>query len=177
LETKLTNQGHGVQADAAARFRDDLLNRYGASGTPGVKLTSEQIRNIRNDIGDIAFPGGGQKPKGARAAQSDIYNQVNEAIEEVAKQTQGVDTAAFKARNRQIATLLPTQKALASRAGSAADREISTFQRAKEGVRGAATRINRGMRYGAEKSGGDNAGLMLSPAAAAAQLLLNGGQQ
>lgn len=175
LEAQLNQQGRGVAADAVARVRDDWIKRYG--GTPGAKLTSEQIRNIRNDLGDVAFPGGGKKPKGARLAEGAIYDELNAAIEDVAGMTSGVDVAAFKARNRQISTLLPVQKSLGSRVSSAADREISPLKRAREGVSNAATRVGRGLRYGAEETGGDDAGLMFSPAASAAYHLLQGGRQ
>lgn len=177
LESKLNQQGRGVAADAAARFRDDLVNRYGVGGTAGVRLTSEQIRNIRNDIGDLAFPGGGAQPKGARAALGDIYNEVNGAIEDVAGMTQGVDAAAFKARNRQISSLIPVQKALGSRVAATADLEPSMFGRIKNAASNATTRLNRAARYGAEQRGADNPGLMLSPASVAAQYLLNGGNE
>lgn len=173
LEGQFNKQGRGVAADAVARVREDWTKRYGSEF--GSKLTAEQIRNIRNDLGDIAFPGGGKRPKGARRAEGAIYDELNAAIEEVAAATEGVDVDAFRARNRQISTLLPVQKALGSRASSAADRELSTWQKVKEGAGNTRTRMNRSLRFGAELHGGDNTGLMLSPTAA--QFLLRGPQQ
>lgn len=128
LWVKLTQEGRGVSADAVKRFHDDLIHRYG----PDATLTAEQLRNIRNDIGETAFPTPGVKPNTRKYAENKLYKVFNETIEEVAGKTQGVDVPALKARNNQIATLIPAHKALVERAGKLADRDVSFVQRAKE---------------------------------------------
>jgi hypothetical protein len=135
LEVRLNKQGHGTAADAAGRVRDDLLKRYGYEGkwTPDMKLTAEQIRNIRNDMGAKAFPNfNPEQVNTQRAALGQIYGEYNKAIEAVAAKTKGVDLPALKTRNRQISTLIPVRDALEERVENAAISDKTLFQKAKE---------------------------------------------
>jgi hypothetical protein len=130
LEERLNKQGRGVSADAVNRVRTDLLKRYASDpnvGLADVKLSTQQIRNIRNDMGTIVDPARNIKPNTRRDALSKIYSILNKEIEDVAADTSGVDVNALKTRNRQISTLIPVRDALAERVDKLLDKETSLF--------------------------------------------------
>lgn len=118
--TKARSSGKAISEDAAEAVRKDLLKRFGYEGkwTPEMKLTAEQVRNYRNDLGDVAFAGASPSMAAnkKRTALADVYRAFSEGIEEVASKTEGVNLAAFKARNRRISTLIPVIDALSERA-------------------------------------------------------------
>ena len=199
LEARLYQEGHTVAQEATGRILDRLNRQYG--GNAGSTLTAEQLRNIRNDLGDIAFPGVAKeaRPNAARGALGDVYNEFNGAIEDIASTVPGVDVDALRASNRRISSLMPAQKALGERVSLEADRELGMFGTAKDKLKKGATGINRRLRYGREQTGGgggDNSMLMglpsygamdappqeipmddeqISPAALAARLVMRGG--
>lgn len=167
LEARYHQQGNMVHSEAVGRVLDKLNKQYG--GNAGGTLTAEQLRNIRNDLGDVAFPGMAKeaRPSAAKAALRDVYDEFNAAIEDVASLTPGVDVAALRARNQRISSLSPAQKALGERAALEADRELSLYGSAKDKFKKAVTGANRRLRYQREQTGGgggDNQMLMGAPA-------------
>lgn len=126
LEERLNLQGRGVAADAVNRVRTDLLKRYGSSpeGLETAKLTAQQIRNIRNDMGTVADPARTIKPNTRRQALGKIYQVLNQEIDDVAANTSGVKLDEFKQRNRQISTLIPVRDALKHRAEAEAEMSL-----------------------------------------------------
>lgn len=144
IEADLNKQGHGVAADAAGRVRADLVKRYGKEpdvirrrlGLPDeAMLDANQLRAIRNDMGDLAFPPGAMiKPSNKRFALGKVYGAYNEAIEAVAAKTKGVDVPALKKRNRQLSTLIPVDEALAARAEAEAPGFIAGAKRTARNV-------------------------------------------
>lgn len=150
LEERLNAQGKGVSADAVNRVRTDLLKRYGSGpeGLETAKLTAQQIRNIRNDMGTVADPARSIKPNTKREALAQVYGILNKEIEDVAAQTRGVKVDKLRARNRQISTLIPVRDALAERAEKLADREVPGLTtRLKEGAKNARARAGREIDY------------------------------
>jgi hypothetical protein len=127
LEGRLNQQGRGVAADAVGRIRADLIKRYGAE--PGAKLSAQQIRNMRNDMGSVADPARTIKPNTKRQALAKVHEIFNKEIEDVAAETRGVDVEAMRKRNRQISTLIPVRDALRARAES--ESELSLGRRLK----------------------------------------------
>jgi len=135
LEERLNLQGRGVAADAVNRVRTDLLKRYGSSpeGLAEAKLTAQQVRNIRNDMGTIADPARAITPNTRRQALGKIYDVLNKEIDDVAANTRGVNLGEFKARNRQISTLIPVRDALRHRAEAEAERSLGAKLKAIPG--------------------------------------------
>jgi len=154
MERRLNLQKRGVEADAVGRARADLLKpkRHdlpGAELTPQqideLKISAQGIRNIRNDLGDVIDPARTIKANTKRKAQARIYSVLNQEIDDVAANTSGVNLAEFKARNRQISTLIPVRDALAARAESEGERTL--MQKAKALPGKAASRTAREIGY------------------------------
>lgn len=172
LEAKFHVDGNMVAKEATGRLLDKLNSHYG--GNAGGTLTAAQLRNIRNDLGDVAFPGIAKeaRPSAAKGAIRDAYDEFNAAIEEVAALTPGVDVGALRSRNQRISSLGPAEDALGERAALEADRELGVFKTVKDKVKKGATGINRRLRYRGERTGGggaDNPLLMGIPAVGAAR--------
>jgi len=136
-----------VAADAVNRVRTDLLKRYGADpeGLATAKLSAQQIRNIRNDMGTVADPARTIKPNTRRQALQQIYSVLNKEIDDVAAETRGVNLKDFKARNRQISTLIPVRDSLLARAEAEAD--FGIMKRAKAAPGNAVRRAIREVAY------------------------------
>lgn len=133
----------------AAKAERDYNRLITAKKDPvDVKLSAQQIRNIRNDMGSIADPARIIKPNTRRQAMAKIHGIMNKEIEDVAAVTHGVDVDALAARNRQISTLIPVRDALAQRAEKLADRDIGIGKRAKEAIGDAAAKAKRKVKYG-----------------------------
>lgn len=81
------------------------------------KLTANQMRNVRNALSariETANPG----TEAARAQQASVrklHAAINDVAADVAEETPGVDAAAMRSRNKQIAQLLDVQKVLQER--------------------------------------------------------------
>lgn len=155
LEDRLNKQGFGAKADAVARVRTDWLKRYAGDpnvGLADVKLTAQQVRNMRNKLWRTADPTREMDPGDRRAAAADIARILNKEIEDVAADTRGVDLEKFKTRNRQISTLIPVQKALADRVEKLADQELKlkdipglAFKAAKKAGQSTVRRVDYGL--------------------------------
>lgn len=98
-----------------------------------VRLSAQQVRNIRNDMGTVADPARTIKPNTRRKALVRIYGVLNKEIDDVAANTRGVNLSEFKARNRRISTLIPVRDALRARAESEADLGFMARMKAKPG--------------------------------------------
>jgi gas vesicle protein len=155
LEERLNKQGFGDKADAVKRVRTDWLKRYAGDPSTGLadtKLSAQQVRNMRNKLWRTADPTREMDPGDRRAAAADIARILNKEIEDVAADTRGVDLGKFRARNRQISTLIPVQKALADRVEKLADQEVKlkdipglAFKAAKKTGQAAVRRVDYGL--------------------------------
>jgi hypothetical protein len=163
LEAQYRLDGDIPGMTATGKIIDTLNSNYG--GNAGSTLNSAQLRKLRNDLGDLAFPGIAKeaRPSGAKEALRDVYNEFNGAIEEIASVTPGVDVGALKARNSRISSLMPARKALGARAELEADRELGFVKGGMDKLKKGATGINRRLRYAGETVGQDNPLLMAPP--------------
>jgi hypothetical protein len=127
---RVTGGSAGTPADpelvALGSSRGSSLSGQGANyvslPTPEVPtrsvITAKQLRGIRNGLAakiQTAAPGTAAFGDQAAAATA-IKAELNEAISDLAEKTPGVDVEALKARNRQIAALMPVERQLFERA-------------------------------------------------------------
>lgn len=81
------------------------------------KLTARQMRNVRNALSakiQTATPGT-EAARAQQAAVRNLHAAINDVAADVAEETPGVDAAAMRARNKQIAQLLDVKKVLEER--------------------------------------------------------------
>ena len=150
LEARLNEMGLGVEADAVNRIRTDWLKRYAGDPNKGladVKLTMQQVRNMRNDLRKVADPTKTMDANTKRSAANRVANIMNKEIEDVAEQTRGVDVESLRMRNRQIATLTDVADTLEERALKMEDSQAGLMTRVKRLPGRAAARAGREFDY------------------------------
>lgn len=150
MEERLNQMGYGVEADAVKRIRTDWLKRYAGDpnvGLADVKLTMQQVRNIRNDMRQIADPTKTMDANTKRSAVNRVANLLNKEIEDIAGQTRGVDVEKLRRANRQISTLIDVRDTLEERALKLSDRDVGLGKRLKEAPGKAAARLGREVDY------------------------------
>lgn len=78
------------------------------------KVTAQQLRGVRNALAARiqTAPPGSPAAFSQAAATAKVKTAINDAIADIAGQTPGIDVAALKARNKQIAGLLPIKQSL-----------------------------------------------------------------
>jgi hypothetical protein len=120
LWEKARQESDTTTMDAVESYKKDL-ERLADQREGGPTLSAKQLRNVRNTlaakiqrspVGTPAFASEG-------AAVRRLHGAINEAAEDAAAGTPGVDVAAMKERNKQIAQLLDIQGALEERANNA----------------------------------------------------------
>jgi hypothetical protein len=106
-------EGDEVLEKAAASAIENL-QRYGdVADKRGLVATATQVRGVRNNLArKVQALNPTLGPSEAQAAADQIKRAINEGIEDVAAKTKGVDVAALKERNKQIAVLMPVQRTL-----------------------------------------------------------------
>jgi len=106
--------------DAAEAYKRDL-DRLADAREGGSVVTAKQIRNVRNTLaGKLqTAPPGTPAAMSQEATAGKIHGAVNEAIEDAAGKTDGVDVDALKDRNRQIATLMNVERSLKEQGANA----------------------------------------------------------
>lgn len=140
-------RAHKLERMASKAERDFNRLSVARKHPSDVRLTANQVRNMRNDLGTVVDPQRTIKPNTRRQALAKIYGILNKEIEDVAENTRGVDVNALRARNRQISTLIPVRDALAERAEKLGDRDIGIVGLMKEAPRKAGQRIAREIDY------------------------------
>lgn len=106
--------GDEVTRDAVAKTIESIDSFSKGSGA----ITAQQLRGLRNGLAakvQVAAPGSEAFSRQAQAASA-IKSELNETIADLAGDTPGVDVAALRARNRQIASLLPVKTTLEQQA-------------------------------------------------------------
>ncbi len=106
--------GDEVTRDAVTKTIESIDGFSKGGGT----ITAQQLRGIRNGLASKiqqAAPGSAAFSKQGQAALA-VKAAVNDAIADLAEKTPGVDVAALKARNGQIASLIPVQTTLEEQA-------------------------------------------------------------
>lgn len=104
--------------EKAAESAIDNLQRYGdVADKRGAVATATQVRGVRNNLARrVQAINPTLPPTEAQAAADEIKRAINEGIEDVASKTKGVDVDELRARNRQIAALMPVQRTLREQA-------------------------------------------------------------
>ena len=105
--------GDATLEDAAQAAIDNLQRFTDVADKRGGIVSATQLRGVRNNLArrvQAINPTLGASD--VQAAADEIKRAINDGIEDVAAQTKGVDVAALKARNQQIAGLLPVQRSL-----------------------------------------------------------------
>ena len=112
-DLSLRDAAQGVAKDLTEVADSTVPLKPGKGGGVGT-VTADQLRGVRNGIANrIASASPGLPPSVAMQAASRIRATLNEAIADLAGETPGVDVPALRARNRQIASLLPVKDSLA----------------------------------------------------------------
>jgi hypothetical protein len=123
------NKGDLDKTQAIRRAREAIVNEFGADGT----ITPNELRSLKRSIGRAAFPMGTAASTGVKAQVArDLYAPLSKQLETLAKNTPGLDSAAFMAANEDVATLIPVREALAERVDKIAQGKKTFFERAKE---------------------------------------------
>lgn len=118
LRVKLGDAGNTGMADVVEKFQNHVEKHY---PTDNARLTASALRNMRNEVGEVAFAGDpNMNPKFRADAQRKIYGAINDTIEEAGRKTPGVDFDRLKILNKDTSTLLTVKDALADRASKAA---------------------------------------------------------
>jgi len=112
--------GKGQAAEAVQREIDSLVKNYGGKQAENAVLSGEQLRGMRNEIGDAAF---GTTPGASRALKTqvkrDLYGAYRGAIEDATSQLEdvapGVNLDRFRARNKSTSVLIPMRDVLKER--------------------------------------------------------------
>jgi hypothetical protein len=105
--------GDATLEDAANAAIDNLQRFTDVADKRGAIVTATQLRGVRNNLArrvQAINPTLGATD--VQAAADEIKRAINDGIADIAGQTKGVDVAALRARNQQIAALLPVQRAL-----------------------------------------------------------------
>lgn len=104
--------------EKAAESAIENLQRYGdVADKRGLVATATQVRGVRNNLArKVQALNPTLGPSDAQAAADEIKRAINEGIEDIAGKTKGVDVDALRARNKQIAALLPVQRTLREQA-------------------------------------------------------------
>ena len=114
---KAHTEGDEVLEKAAESAKENL-QRYGdVADKRGPIASATQVRGVRNNLArKVQALNPTLGPTEAQAAADEIRKAINEGIEDIAGQTKGVDVAALRQRNKQIAQLLPMQRTLREQA-------------------------------------------------------------
>jgi hypothetical protein len=122
LRRDLLAEGRAGMAEAVDRFRESLVKSFGTDGKvpDTTKLTGTALRNLRNEIGQIAFKSveDANTPVGIQAKRR-IYGAMNDAIEK-AGAAAGVDVARLRQLNKDDSMLLSVLEPLKTRGLNAA---------------------------------------------------------
>ena len=105
--------GDATLEDAANAAIDNLQRFTDVADKRGAIVTATQLRGVRNNLArrvQAINPTLGATD--VQAAADEIKRAINDGIADIAGQTKGVDVAALRERNKQIAALLPVQRAL-----------------------------------------------------------------
>lgn len=129
LRIKLADAGNTGMADAVERFQNHLQKHYPTDATP---LPASALRNMRNEIGEAAFPNGPPADASfAARAKQQIYGAINDTIEDAGRKTPGVDFDRLKTLNKDASALMVVRDTLADRAtkGAHGGTSIGTLAR------------------------------------------------
>ena len=105
--------GDATLEDAANAAIDNLQRFTDVADKRGAIVTATQLRGVRNNLArrvQAINPTLGATD--VQAAADEIKRAINDGIADIAGKTKGVDVAALRERNKQIAALLPVQRAL-----------------------------------------------------------------
>ena len=105
--------GDATLEDAATAALENLQRFTDVADKRGPVVSATQLRGVRNNLArrvQAINPTLGASD--VQAAADEIKRAINDGIDDIAGKTKGVDVAALKARNQQIAGLLPVQRAL-----------------------------------------------------------------
>lgn len=122
IHSELVKSGNTGMADVIAKFEDHIAKHYGDGDAviDGTPLPASSLRNLRNEVGEVAFAGDpNMNPKFRADAQRKIYGAINDTIEEAGRKTPGVDFDRLKVLNKDTSTLIVVKDALADRASKA----------------------------------------------------------
>lgn len=121
LAERLRGEGHPAMADAVERVRDNHARNYGTDGriTPGTIVSARAVRNMTNDIGDVAFPGAVGTNNLRTRVHQEIYGTMVGTIHDAAQRA-GVDVTKLRQLDRDMSVLIPMRDALKTRAADAA---------------------------------------------------------
>jgi hypothetical protein len=109
--------GDETLENAATSAAENLGKFADVADKRGPVLTATQLRGVRNNLArrvQAINPTLGATD--VQAAADEIKRAINGGIEDIAARTKGVDVAALKARNQQIASLMPIQQTLREQA-------------------------------------------------------------
>lgn len=139
LKDSYLGAGKGQAAEAVQREIDSLVKNYGGKQAENATLSGEQLRGMRNEIGDAAF---GTTPMASRALKTqvkrDLYGAYRGAIEDATSQLEdvapGVNLDRFKARNKSTSVLIPMRDVLKERLANEQTGSASLVERMREGA-------------------------------------------
>lgn len=122
LRDRVKSEGSTGMADVIERFQQHLAKHYGDGDAilQGTPLPASSLRNLRREVGEIAFAGDASMPTPfKKQAQQLIYGAINDTIEQAAAKTPGVDVAKLRELNRDYSMLKTVLDPLEDRAAKA----------------------------------------------------------
>jgi hypothetical protein len=123
LRDRVKAEGSTGMAEVVERFQQHLAKHYGDGDAiiQGTPLPASALRNLRKEVGEIAFSGDASLPTPfKKQAQQLIYGAINDTIEKAAAKTPGVDVGKLRELNKDASILITVLDPLTDRAAKAA---------------------------------------------------------